>query len=407
MVAMRLLGKISMAVCLLSVFSSQRCPADESTPMDAPLPPGKITTITCECTDEMAKKYKFFQPAMTGTYHYKVLIPEGYDTDKDRKYPVFFFFSPGGNAGMYGLDSKMKSDKWIAIMAVEAKNGPFDVIFGNIVAAWEDANKRLRVFDGMTCATGFSGGARMSGACITTLPTGAGIICQGAGPGVGPAAFPGKEQVLARKIAMCMFAGKNDPNIGEIAGTMAVLGGNYPNFYADTFDGKHEPSPKDLMEKGYNWLVGQICSTAEPGKVPKPFLLDFVKNKNDEAGQLSSIIDKMATLTDIVTLVTKQNLDKDADFKEIAEGAKSKIAEIKKDPSFRKESAAKDAYVKAVAYENDIRKKIADNKVTGNDLKNGLTLIINSYKTVARIHKDTAYGQKAADKAAEIEKERG
>ncbi|MBI5725928.1 MAG: hypothetical protein HZA50_18355 [Planctomycetes bacterium] len=408
MAAIKPLGKVALVIGVFCVFSARPCLAEDPTPMDAPLPPGKITTITCQCTEEIGKKYKALGVPNSGTYHYKVYIPEGYDKETDRKYPVFFFFSPGGNAGMSGLDEQIKRDKWIAIMAVEAKNGPWDAIYGNIAAAYEDAAKRLRIFEGMRFATGFSGGARMSGVTAGILPGVAGIICQGAGmPDNGHGGYIYTDTLKKNKTAICMIVGKQDSNFSEIADMQKQYGGNYPYFYIQTFEGGHEGAPKDLMDNAYKWLVEQTCMNSEPGKIPKSFFLDYVKNKNDQAGQMTSMMDKLDSLISISTLVTKQKLDKDADFKDIFDGAATKIAEIRKDPAFKKESAAKDAYVKAEAYEKDIRKKVAEVKATGNDLKNALNLIINSYKTVARIHKDTAYGQKAADKAAEIEKERG
>ncbi len=148
----------------------------ETTPLTQPLSDESLTTITCELTQ--APPYSdvpvFDKPqeaaSTVGTYHYKLWLPKGYGAAPARQWPCMFVMAAGGNASMATMESWLKSNGFIVVLLVEAKNGSWSPIIGNFLAAHDDVIKRVRVADGQKYATGQSGGARASSVFVQLRP---------------------------------------------------------------------------------------------------------------------------------------------------------------------------------------------------------------------------------------------
>lgn len=82
--------------------------------MDTPLPEDTVTRIECEYNGS--------------TYHYDLYIPVGYGSNLAAEFPVLFVFSPGGNATMGNMENWLRNKKWLAVMLVESRNGPWEPI---------------------------------------------------------------------------------------------------------------------------------------------------------------------------------------------------------------------------------------------------------------------------------------
>ncbi len=89
---------------LVLVFSCVSVAMGAATPMDAPLKEGGLTTIECDVLDkkEVLTFFKHLESKVcekTEGYHYKLYLPNGYQANKDYKYPCMFISSISGLSG--------------------------------------------------------------------------------------------------------------------------------------------------------------------------------------------------------------------------------------------------------------------------------------------------------------------
>lgn len=210
-----------------------------ATPMDTPLPDDSITRIECEFD--------------TTTYHYDLYVPDGYESDTDTNYPVLFIFSPGGNATMGNMESWLKDERWLAVMLVESKNGPWDPIIENFSAAYDDLVMRVRVQEDRIFLTGVSGGARASSymAFNEIRPGLRGIFLQAAG----------SEEVWYEgryRANLFIYAsfGDTDFNLPELGRMDDILPESI--FEHETFSGGHEGAPAEVAERALDWLDSKV-----------------------------------------------------------------------------------------------------------------------------------------------------
>jgi hypothetical protein len=150
-------------------------PGEIPTPLTEPLKDGTETRITCAYKG--AGKFA----ALSGTYHYVLRIPEGYSADARKTWKSIFIADPNGKARLGAMADWVKAHGYVAIMLEESRNGPWEPILGNFLAAHEDVVRRVRLAEGRKVATGFSGGARASSTFVTLAPGFGGLILQGAG----------------------------------------------------------------------------------------------------------------------------------------------------------------------------------------------------------------------------------
>lgn len=240
----------------------------ETTPYDQVIEEEKETVITCEITAAVPKAGVpvFDSPkdgdSAKGTYHYKLWLPKGYLANPQKRWPCWFIMSSGGNAGMGVMAPKLKSSGYIVIMPQEAKNGPWAPIVGSLLASHDDAVKRVRIQEGQKFATGFSGGARMSGLLAQMRPGFAGLYLQGAGL---PPKGNGYHTAGLTKIphfAVAMAVGDKDKNVHESKLVHAALPG--AKFLPLSFDGGHQWAPAEVFDKALAWLEQQTNANIPP-----------------------------------------------------------------------------------------------------------------------------------------------
>ena len=223
---------------------------ETATPLTEPLKDGTETRITCtfKGTGKSA--------AMAGTYHYKLWVPEGYAADPKKTWKTIFIADPNGKAKLGAMADWIKAHGYIAVMLEESKNGPWEPILGNFLAAHEDVVKRMRVAEGKKVATGFSGGARASSLFVTLVPGFGGLVLQGAGcSDVNPDGTYVVKDVKVKSVAGTF--GKKDMNYKEAARLKKSFGARIEVF---EFEGGHQWAPKEIIEQAL---------TAVDGKLPK------------------------------------------------------------------------------------------------------------------------------------------
>ncbi len=181
------------------------------------------------------------------TSHFDLYVPKGYNANPNKKYPVLFICSPSGNAVMGNVEAWVKSRQWLAVMLVEAKNGPWEPIKANFYAAHDDVISRARVNTHRKYITGFSGGARMAGwAAIDASRTGFhGLFLQGAGVG---------SQIPDDRYVFASF-GSGDMNLDELSPMLAIAPGHFNH---EVFPGGHEPAPVSTATTALAWLESRV-----------------------------------------------------------------------------------------------------------------------------------------------------
>ncbi|MES2996847.1 MAG: hypothetical protein V4733_08560 [Verrucomicrobiota bacterium] len=230
--------------------------AAQDTPPGQVIPEEKVTRITCSLTvaprhSEVpvlgsAKEAK----ETLGTYHYDIWLPPGYAAAPQKRWPTIFVMSPGGNAGMGGMAPVIREHGMICIMLVEAKNGPWQPIVGNFMAAHDDAVKRFRIADKEKIATGMSGGARGSSVFVQVRPGFQGLILQAAGPA---SEKPGEYASRGlRKLYVAMTMGTKDENATEVARLEKELPKS--RFEVFRFEGGHGWAPTPVFKKALEWV---------------------------------------------------------------------------------------------------------------------------------------------------------
>ncbi len=207
-----------------------------------------------------------------GTYHYKLWLPKGYNAAPQRRWPCMFMASAGGNAKMGQMAGWLKANRYIVVMLVESKNGPWAPIIGNFLAAHDDVVNRVRIQEGLKFATGMSGGARASSMFVQLRAGFCGLILQGAGAAYDPQnryAATGLRQNAALYIAMTV--GRKDNNFGEANRMKNLIPSN--RFFAVEFDGGHVWAPADVFGKAITWTEQCVYDTGTTNPVLRPIYL--------------------------------------------------------------------------------------------------------------------------------------
>ena len=162
---------------------------------------------------------------------------------------------------MASMGNYLKSNGFVVVMLVEAKNGPWEPIVGNFLAAHDDAIKRVRIAKDKKYATGFSGGARGSSVFVQLRPGFCCLILQGAG-----AAFDDKNNYHISgiqtnpKLRIAMTMGSSDNNKIETDRMKKLFGGQ--SLAVFDFEGGHTWAPAEVFEKAMAWLNGNSSGSS-------------------------------------------------------------------------------------------------------------------------------------------------
>jgi hypothetical protein len=261
---MKLLAYLTAILPLLA-----SCLSAQVTPSNAALPEETETTITCELTEApRASEVPVFESqqqaeAAKGMYHYKLWLPKGYDGDATRRWPCMFIMSAGGNASMGPMASWLKTNGFVVVMLVEARNGPWPPIVGNFLAAHDDVTKRVRIAEGRKYATGMSGGARGSSVFVQLRPGFAGLILQAAGAAQNGGKYLTAGLTRNAQLRVAMTMGTTDQNHGEAARMQALFPRQRLQVFE--FNGGHEWAPPEVFAQAMAWITGGAAPTQNRG----------------------------------------------------------------------------------------------------------------------------------------------
>jgi hypothetical protein len=377
-----------LAFALVATFAS--CAYAQVTPADAELKVDGVTSITVSYDGGPVQASPTFklQPAK-GEYHYDLYLPPGYNDDPKETFPVLFIASPGGNAKTGIWLPRLKSDRFVAVMLIESKNGPWEPIVANFLAAHDDVVKRVRIAPDFKFMTGFSGGARATSICTCLRPGFVGIVLQGAG------FQSGEFATFQRNPRLCVYMGfgREDNNRRELEDNIPHIPPQSAFVYT-IYDGAHKPFPKDLVDPAFDFLIQWAYYDSPPAKTAMPQYLKIWEKLNAEIESAGSDFEKADAAERAMDYAKSHGLDKDQAAK-ITE-LKKKLAELSKAPTHRKETAAREAFKKVASSERAIYRASGGSEPKLNDL---MKQAAKAYDSVASKHAGTVYGAKAAEKA--------
>ena len=335
---------LCFAICARSIAMLR----GETTPLGQALPEEKEIIIACELTttEPRANVPVFDSPkdseAAKGNYHYKLWLPKGYSADPQKRWPCWFIQSPSGNAGMGAMGARLKSSGYVVVMPQEAKNGPWVPIVGSLLATHDVVVKRVRIQEGLKFATGFSGGARMSGLLAQMRPGFSGLYLQGAGlpPKGGGYHTAGLTKIPG--LAVVMVVGAKDGNLREVKAVQAALPG--ARFLPLSFDGGHAWAPAESFEKALPWIEQQVYVEAPARPEMKPVYAGYFRQRHAEWAALTVPWEKYRNADALMTLARARGLTADATLAPALKEIQAEMTRLRSDPAIAKESLAADAW---------------------------------------------------------------
>jgi hypothetical protein len=383
-----------VAACLL--VTAPRATLADITPLDEKIPEDKPTSITCALPATDASIFNTKIKLEAAEYHYTVYLPPGYHESK-HDYPCLFIASPGGRAAPGPFKDRLAKDKWIAVGLTESKNGPWEPIVGNFIAAHDDAIKRFRIAKGFMVMTGFSGGARASSLCTSLRPGFGGVILQGAGFAENKGQYYTATLQTNPGIAIYGVYGIGDGNNSEAAPVNALLTpANLRRFTLQ--EGGHAAAKKESFDEALDFIQDAIYVRRKDAK-PAP------KNADDPLRQqyeirIKLLTDRAAASEGLEKYEALEMASKIETARLSTKALGTQVKELAAKPEVAKELAARAAY-----------QKIRDSEDT-NWIKESqpakLTAFTKqaaaAYEAMAKKHEDTVYGKKAEARAAWLTK---
>jgi hypothetical protein len=321
----------------------------QATPLNDPLVEEKEVLITCELTKPEPKaNVPVFESAKEseetkGTWHYKLWLPKGYLADPAKRWPCMFVMSPSGGAAMGQMAAQLKSSGYVVVMPQEAKNGPWAPIVGNLCASHDDVIKRVRIQEGLKFATGFSGGARMSGLLAEMRPGFSGVILQGA-------AYPSDKNnryhanhtkaIPGFVVAMCV--GEKDPNIHEVKQLQTALPG--ARFHAFNFSGGHQWAPTAEFNEAFTWLEQQVYVDGPLRADLKPAYVSYFKTHFEQWNAMTAPWERYQAAETLLTFARARNLAMDPAVAPSVRQVQTEYSRLRSDPAIAKEAMAAGAW---------------------------------------------------------------
>lgn len=338
---------IPLAVGALAILNGTV--AAETTPLNTPLSEEKEITITCELTKSEPEKnvVVFTSPKdsekIKGTYHYKLWLPKGYLADQQRRWPAMFIASPSGNAVMGQMATGLKAGGYVVIMLVESKNGPWEPIVGNFLAAHDDVVQRVRIQEGLKFGTGMSGGARATSVFVQARPGFGGMILQGAGMASGAnGAYKVDNLRKMPGFLVAMTMGDSDSNKSEVARVKSALPGA-ANFLPLSFSGGHLWAPAEIFDKALTWIEQQIYLEGPARPELKPVYVSYFNQQHASYAALTVPWERYQAGAALLDLARVRNLSMDASVAPRLREVQAEASRLRADPVIAKESMAADA----------------------------------------------------------------
>jgi hypothetical protein len=236
----------------------------------------------------------------------------------------------------------LKSSGYVVVMPQEAKNGPWAPIVGSLLASHDDVVKRVRIQEGLKFATGFSGGARMSGLLAQMRPGFTGLYLQGAGLPPKGSGYITAGLTKIPGFAVAMAVGEKDKNLHEVKLVQAALPG--VKFLPLSFDGGHQWAPAELFDKALAWLEQQVYLEGPARPEMKPVYVAYFKQRQAEWAALTSPWERYRTGDALLAIARARGLAADPAVAPALREIQTELTRLRSDPAIAKEALAADAW---------------------------------------------------------------
>jgi len=353
------------------------------------LPEDAISDLTCTYTRGETVNASIRVKATPGTYRYRVYIPKGYNDPAHAamKYPCLFICAGGGNPNLQTMSDWVKHHRWLAVMVSDAKNGPWEPIFGALLGTHDDAMKRLRIQDGLKFATGFSGGARMTGHGVGMRRGFVGCImhCQ--------YAHESRARDI-RGIAWVGLYGAQDKLVPLSSVPHADRQYSRCLWRYEIHGGGHAWAPRELTERALDWVASQAYGRARLTREQAlhralPDIEAF--RSADSAGQ------RCVHASRALPLAMKYRLAGDE-----LDATLASMKQLLASPAGKAELVAWRSFLKARDAEIDVRNANFLRKASESSAKAALARVARSYDAIATRYRNTEYGYESAVRSAEL-----
>lgn len=213
-------------------------PAAERQREEPKLPPLEVGTTTLVETQYAGQ-----------AYHYRCYVPRSLKPGEP--IVVVLNTSPVGEAEP--LSTRMAEKLgWVMVGLVEARNGPGEPVYNNMVSTVQDLAQRYEIRPRGLVFSGFSGGARASFFFAKRF----GDLCSGiVAIGAGSSGTPG---TLRDDIPVFFIAGKSDFNRAEVAQEAEREEKAGRACELATHPGGHEWGPAKLHDEALAWLAEHL-----------------------------------------------------------------------------------------------------------------------------------------------------
>ena len=339
-----------LAILFLAILVATHVTAADPTPT----PDDAVTEIACSTTIKSVRAGNGNLAVAAGDYHYCVYLPPGYAKNTDETFPCVFIFSPEGDARPGHLADFARTHRWVLVMLVESKNGPFDPVIGNFLAAYDDAIKRFRLQRGMLFATGQSGGARSASMAVELRPGFGGVLLQAAGFWY-PAGYKTTHSFKNANPTLAVYAlfGQTDINRGE---AMTLRHDLPPNtaYRWDIYSGGHQWAPVDAVEPAMLWLERQSLLYGTMSASLRAYCVRRVL-ADIAAADSTAPWDRYRSLAAAHELVATRKLEIDPKLKNAVHDLDKRLADLAADPTVKHELASKTRFDAVATAEDAVR----------------------------------------------------
>lgn len=171
-------------------------------------------------------------------------------------------------------------------------------------------------------------------------------------------------------------------------------------FNYETFDGGHAHAPKESMDRAFTWLEEQLRFGLPHNNDLMPMYAQIYKTKQEQSGSLSSNFEKYEAIEELNKFALKHKLGTYSETKDLVKGIKATIKTLSKDRTVKRELKSRKTYQRLRDQENKFR-----TRMSGNKLKQGLSMFAQKYRQFYNKYKDTKYGKAAAQRFEELKEE--
>jgi dienelactone hydrolase len=277
---------------------------------------------------------------------YSLYLPSSYDPTK--KWPIIYFFDPGGHGRRPVELYKDLAEKYGFIFAGSNNSRNFSSTQSKSVnAVWIDTHERFALDEHRQYSSGFSGGARIAGAMAFSCPNCgvAAVIAHGAG-------YPTIHPTTKDNLSYFFAVGDKDFNWPEVMNVRREREEHGSPYRVRAYPGEHQWAPVPIMDEAMQWITLRAMQSSS--LAPDAAFIDrMFAQRQAEADEAEKQKDALAQLSAYRSLVD--------DFTGLRDtkDAASKLLALKQSPGLKAAlKAEQEVIASQYSLENEITPKL-------------------------------------------------